>query len=1051
MRLCLSSVGSKSPAARRHVVLPALRAFLLARSASPSRSPRWLRMVAFFFSFVFLWSMVLATPVQILAQEHLPSRTSKTPQVAAKPKDDPSWHTINYLNPPKSAKPSHASFRFTPPLSLLDEVGRLARTVTDSEATAWKQELATRHLAPQRNAHLHLWLGEYALAHDEQPEQALWHFRRVQQIVSRTDPAFGISAFDQALTLFYEGSYGEAKESFYTLLTSQHALAGVQRRHITLWYDHARACAGYHAEHAAAGIPEPPRLDPLCGAAALASCLRAQGQPSDKPTVLSAVRVSGRGSRESDLVAGAEKLGMRARIVSTDDAGLIALPKPVIAYVEHDHFISVVDADKEGVSYLCSDCGAWPGGKIHLIWKQWHKLEATSYVAIYKPESILAAVLPQLTDPNLPGAMGVHLAALRHSSALVEEAQQALLLDQLRSHVQLVAYRRQNSNFPEQNNCGFAPSAVRCPEDISSICCPDDDCPTCNGNPSAGDPVNMATGEESYKPEPDIVVYNPVGPSVAWSRRYDSLRGKDDAYQYDDFGMGWSTNFNVGVYDPAVTENWIVPQGDSGSLPLSTPPLSPHPGYTWDILDHTGTTVASSSSANGWGVAYDPNRRHLIVTAPGSAAIAENYLVRYQSVMYGGPYSTFFDVIASGSVAQNTDLQKNFANLTFVTVPISGSDAPATGLSWDILYNGATIATSTNPQFWMVYYTFPTSTDPGQPAGSGRLQVGAPLSAPLGPGYEVRFKNGASFSGTFKIVAGTLQPTTGMKYFYLANGARFGFTPSGIPSAAQPKVTCSVGPGVALVVEWDYDASDALGHFLLTLGDRTQLTTTTTSNVTPLGAAVHELAALTDRVGNSIYFHYFASGASGFPLLTSITNSANQVLLLLLRANDGTGNLISVTDGYGRTIYYHCSPYATQNVPQGFPQSFQELDHVSQISTGGNPPDHYVFGYQNINTAEGAEKVPFLNTITVPSPTGTGTATAQINYSSQTCMVANRVDANGIMDTYRIVDANHTQKEVYDAQGHLVWAQTFGYDPNMSASTVTDGKLDNNGHNTTVI
>jgi RHS repeat-associated protein len=69
--------------------------------------------------------------------------------------------------------------------------------------------------------------------------------------------------------------------------------------------------------------------------------------------------------------------------------------------------------------------------------------------------------------------------------------------------------------------------------------------------PSGGDPVNMATGEEEYQPKPDLVVYNPNGPEVVWSRIYNSLRGPNFSYQYSDYGINWSQPYNVGVYDPS--------------------------------------------------------------------------------------------------------------------------------------------------------------------------------------------------------------------------------------------------------------------------------------------------------------------------------------------------------------------------------------------------------------------------------------------------------------------------------------------------------------------
>ena len=41
--------------------------------------------------------------------------------------------------------------------------------------------------------HLHFWLGEYELAHNEQPERAIWHFRQARHLLQRSDPHAGLA------------------------------------------------------------------------------------------------------------------------------------------------------------------------------------------------------------------------------------------------------------------------------------------------------------------------------------------------------------------------------------------------------------------------------------------------------------------------------------------------------------------------------------------------------------------------------------------------------------------------------------------------------------------------------------------------------------------------------------------------------------------------------------------------------------------------------------------------------------------------------------------
>ena len=131
-----------------------------------------------------------------------------------------------------------------------------------------------------------------ALAHDEQPEQALWHFGQVQKQCPPASPLYGLARYDSAIAAYYEGAYAQAHREFAHLLTAKPALQGFDRSTATLFMRHASACAGYHAEREAMGIPEPPRLDPLCGAAAVAVALRTAGKPYDQKTVLANLRVT---------------------------------------------------------------------------------------------------------------------------------------------------------------------------------------------------------------------------------------------------------------------------------------------------------------------------------------------------------------------------------------------------------------------------------------------------------------------------------------------------------------------------------------------------------------------------------------------------------------------------------------------------------------------------------------------------------------------------------------------------------------------------------------
>lgn len=446
-------------------------------------------------------------------------------------------------------------------VTLLDEVGRLARRVAPAEAAGWKRALHTQALTPTRAAVLHLWLGEWELAANQQPRAARAQFAQAQRLTNAKEDVYGLAAYDTATALFYEGAYGDAQEAFHRLLVLQTYLPGYSRRTCARWYRHAAACAGSHADHEKLGIPEPPRLDPECGAAALAACLRGLAVPYDRKTVLAACRVTGEGSSLQDVLDASHKLGLTGRAITADDTGLMALPKPMVAYVEQDHFVALVRADKAGVSYLCSDCGPWPGGRVNLTWAQWHSLSPGLYGSVMKPGSAWDKKLASVLAPLPANGSSVRLASARPLVGLGVEQVSALLpsLSLLRGHVQ-----RYLAPTPPVT-CGYKPTSQQCPPYI--ICCWDCYHHAMNQGPSDGDPVNLSSGEEEYQPAPDLTVYNPVGPSVVWSRVYNSLRdNSQDYYPTGSFGSGWNNLYDVYVRVSASDRtscSLVMPNGSS--------------------------------------------------------------------------------------------------------------------------------------------------------------------------------------------------------------------------------------------------------------------------------------------------------------------------------------------------------------------------------------------------------------------------------------------------------------------------------------------------------
>jgi hypothetical protein len=81
-------------------------------------------------------------------------------------------------NPPKPSRPLANPVQSS---TLLDEVGNLARAIPDAHIQDWKRALHTGTLPKEGAIRLHVWVGEWELAHEE-PGRALWHFQQVQNM-----------------------------------------------------------------------------------------------------------------------------------------------------------------------------------------------------------------------------------------------------------------------------------------------------------------------------------------------------------------------------------------------------------------------------------------------------------------------------------------------------------------------------------------------------------------------------------------------------------------------------------------------------------------------------------------------------------------------------------------------------------------------------------------------------------------------------------------------------------------------------------------------------
>ncbi len=488
--------------------------------------------------------------------------------------DDPSWHTIHYT--PGTRNWALQSVKVPEPnrdlVSILNEEGALDFAPTSVQVATWHREAVHSVVEDVKSLAL-IHLGEMQLAVDHHPQAAILLFQHAWAEAGNDSRERSLAEYDAAVSRYAMGAYARSASEFTALL--HHAAPGAfSHRLCALWARHADACAGFHALRAAQNIPEPPQLDPYCGAAALAVYLRAHRLPYSREHVASVCKITGEGSTLQDVVLAAKRLHLGAYTVTATDKGLEKLPKPLMAFVERDHFIAVTKANKVGVDYVCSDCGPWPGGAVHLSWKQWHLLEPTGYAVFCKRGSrwdgALRALAQNVSSKRIEVAATVLPVGIRLPLALGTNIR---LWVPPASGVQC-------GGKPEAKHCEHWWKNSNCPKPCykGDVQGPDGGYDT-NASATAGDPVNLSTGEEEYTPPTDLHVYNPLGPSIDWGRIYNSLRGPETSpgpaatYQDSDFGVGWSQPYNVVM--STLTPGQVDLYLSNGSLITATDTAAP--------------------------------------------------------------------------------------------------------------------------------------------------------------------------------------------------------------------------------------------------------------------------------------------------------------------------------------------------------------------------------------------------------------------------------------------------------------------------------------------
>lgn len=100
--------------------------------------------------------------------------------------------------------------------------------------------------------------------------------------------------------------------------------------------------------------------------------------------------------------------------------------------------------------------------------------------------------------------------------------------------------------------------------------------PAGSSGPSSPDPVNLATGRETFAQPPDLRVYNPTGPSAVWGAQYfaDQALKPLSGYGSPGFTRGWVHNYDLRIQAPGGSWGALTLYYPNGSTETVTPVLS---------------------------------------------------------------------------------------------------------------------------------------------------------------------------------------------------------------------------------------------------------------------------------------------------------------------------------------------------------------------------------------------------------------------------------------------------------------------------------------------
>jgi RHS repeat-associated protein len=500
--------------------------------------------------------------------------------------------------------------------------------------------------------------------------------------------------------------------------------------------------------------------------------------------------------------------------------------------------------------------------------------------------------------------------------------------------------------------------------------------------PGAFDPVNVATGGESYEPDPDLVSYNPTGPQAFFQRIGRGNQGKR-GYGSPGLPIGWVHNYDV------VIEGSQSPSAWTEGLRFGFP---------------NGANEALTPLVNGSGVPTGE-----FTTDPGVPYFAQGVpsatVGRWQSITltWKDQSRWVFTPYGTGRLYALTriydrlghSLALYYTAATRCVTSVRNADTNATLLSFAYSGNGM-LASVSDAYSRKVTYTTGVPTGLGVVALQSVSQVVA-TSVTTPPthwafGYEPRLGAGTvprPFLSTITVPSPTGTGTSTATIIYDAQD-RVSVLTDGTGNSR----TFSYGAGTTTIED-----RDSLGTLARTYQENFD------SNRRGTGATLVG--------GSTTVTAYDDSGNPWLP--TSVTTPDNKTVTLTY---DQFGNLLTSTTPRGVTTTY---TYSYTNF---------RLGRLVSVQEGSRPASTLTY----------YEPSGVLQSVTGPSPTGSGTVTYSFTYDALGNVLTATGPGNNAAST-STVTFNYTQDGAY-TQAAAVGQPVTATDP---LGRVTHFRYDSRG------